>query len=478
MGESWLPIPIQGFDENTALYWIESAAKDHANVLILGETGTGKSLLARYIHSKDPRRPTPTLNFVQGRAPKNGKLPWAAILDGVLERDVTVPFPNTESDVTKYRRKLKAEVDLVDEAINEGATQNTVAKKVNRLKRQPSRRRHKHVEDFEDAHILNLSTDNLDWRFEPDFYRRLYAERKSGAFVETNLVAAGELAGSELFGHVKGAFTGAEMARTGKIVEADLGLLFIDELSHIPTRIQAQLLVTMETGTVRPLGSQEKDKIENLDVWYVGAASGPVLPELAYRLGTFVFYLPPLREVRHKIKILADVFLKEQKRSFEQEARDGLVPDSFSEEALDFLSAEQQQWPGNIRQLKNIVRLVSLTAAVKTEPIKKEDVERALKMDPMKYLASGIDIESRLRGVLHDAAFLGTPFTYVKVSGILCEEYLKKADGNWTAARNMASISNPDTFAHVLSGKSGSREESKRTKRSRNARERNQRATG
>jgi transcriptional regulator with GAF, ATPase, and Fis domain len=165
---------------------------------------------------------------------------------------------------------------------------------------------------------------------------------------------------SELFGHVRGAFTGAANDRKGLMEEAAGGTLFIDEINNLPVDMQSKLLRVLEDGEIRPVGSNQRRKI---DVRIISASSSSLRKlvvektfreDLYYRLNVYPIDVPSLSQRVEDIPMLADHFLK--KFSGEQHKEIG----GFKEEILDFL--KQRHWAGNVRELRNVVeRLVTLT---------------------------------------------------------------------------------------------------------------------
>ncbi len=158
---------------------------------------------------------------------------------------------------------------------------------------------------------------------------------------------------SELFGHEKGSFTGADRQKKGLIEEAKGGSLFLDEIGEIDPKIQAKLLRVIETGTFRRLGG---NKVLNANVRIISATnrqnllemgeSGEFRSDLYYRLNVFSIVAPPLRERRKDIELLAHFFLKNHK--FSQRIDKDLTSGSIKKLNL-------YNWPGNIRELKNVI---------------------------------------------------------------------------------------------------------------------------
>jgi len=182
--------------------------------------------------------------------------------------------------------------------------------------------------------------------------------RKAGPFVAVNTAAIpAELIESELFGHEKGAFTGALARHAGKFEQADGGTLFLDEIGDMPLEAQTRLLRALQSGTIRRVGGREEVKV---DVRIVAAtnkdlepliASGRFREDLYYRLNVVPIVLPPLRERADDVPALARYFL----RLAEGE---GLPFHRLSDEAAALLS--RQPWRGNVRELRNFIYRLAL----------------------------------------------------------------------------------------------------------------------
>jgi two-component system, NtrC family, response regulator HydG len=193
--------------------------------------------------------------------------------------------------------------------------------------------------------------------------RALHTEgaRAAEPFVAVNCTALPHaLLESELFGHVKGAFTGATTARRGLFVEADKGTLFLDEIGDMPSELQAKLLRVLEDGEVRSVGA---DASRTVDVRIVAAThqelearvrEGRFRADLFYRLNVVTLRIPPLRERREDIALLVEHFIA---RARARNPRSKVV--GFAPEVVAALGA--MPWPGNVRELENLVeRLVVL----------------------------------------------------------------------------------------------------------------------
>ena len=178
--------------------------------------------------------------------------------------------------------------------------------------------------------------------------------RRNGAFVAVNCAALpSELIESELFGHEKGAFTGAAAKREGKFEQADGGTLFLDEIGDMSSNVQAKLLRALEERRIERLGSNESIPV---DVRIVSATHRPLEQEIAngnfradlfYRLRVVTIDIAPLRERREDIPVLAETFLRLASERYELPQR------ALSQAALKRLV--EYQWPGNVRELKNTI---------------------------------------------------------------------------------------------------------------------------
>ena len=188
----------------------------------------------------------------------------------------------------------------------------------------------------------------------------LASGRRDQPFIKVNCAAIPEtLFESELFGHEKGAFTGAVAARPGWFEQADGGTLFLDEVGELPLGLQSKLLRTLQEGTLVRLGGRREQRV---DVRLVAAThrdlsadvqAGRFRQDLYYRLNVIPIRLPSLRERREDIQALALHFVSRANQAHQRNVN--LTP-----EALQALA--QQDWPGNIRELGNFIeRLVLLS---------------------------------------------------------------------------------------------------------------------
>jgi two-component system nitrogen regulation response regulator GlnG len=181
-----------------------------------------------------------------------------------------------------------------------------------------------------------------------------YGSRKRGQFVAINMAAIPrELIESELFGHEKGAFTGANQRMDGRFEQAEGGTLFLDEIGDMPMETQTRLLRVLQEGEYTTIGGRRPIKT---DVRIIAAThqdlrrlirQGLFREDLYFRLNVVPLRLPPLRERVEDIEDLVRHFMA---RGMDE----GLVAKSFDNEALDALRAHS--WPGNVRELENLVR--------------------------------------------------------------------------------------------------------------------------
>ncbi len=193
--------------------------------------------------------------------------------------------------------------------------------------------------------------------------RAIHAQspRREAPFVAVNCGAIPEnLLESELFGHAKGAFTGANRAHRGLFAEADQGTLFLDEIAEMPVALQVKLLRAIQEEEIRPVG---ETKSQQVDVRVIAAtardleremAEGRFREDLFYRLNVVRLEVPPLRERRADIPLLVDHFLARFRDQLGKPIR------AVSDETLDLLVG--YGWPGNVRELENLIeRAVILT---------------------------------------------------------------------------------------------------------------------
>jgi two-component system response regulator GlrR len=181
------------------------------------------------------------------------------------------------------------------------------------------------------------------------------SNRHRKQFVPVNCSAIPEgLFESELFGHLKGAFTGASVSQKGLVEEAEGGTLFLDEIGTVEPYVQVKFLRLLQEGEYKPLG---ESKICHADVRVIAATNRNLMSlinnetfreDLYYRLNTIPFSIPPLRERKEDIPVLVDHLIDHYSRRFKKTLKE------LSEDAMKHLIS--YQWPGNIRELENIIQ--------------------------------------------------------------------------------------------------------------------------
>jgi len=201
--------------------------------------------------------------------------------------------------------------------------------------------------------------------------------RKERPFMAVNCAALSQgLIESELFGHVKGAFTGALTSKEGMLVYADGGTLFLDEVGDMPLETQAKLLRVLETREVQPVGGNTTRKV---DVRLVAAtnrdlrelvAQGKFREDLLFRLQVVTIVLPPLRERPGDVPLLLDHYIGELAREHGREVR-GITP-----EARALLV--RYSWPGNVRELRNAIE--NMVLLTRHDVLDVEDVPEHIKV--------------------------------------------------------------------------------------------------
>ncbi len=221
--------------------------------------------------------------------------------------------------------------------------------------------------------------------------------RAEGPFVRVNCAALPrELVESELFGHEKGAFTGATARRRGKFARADGGTLFLDEVGEIPLELQAKLLRALESGEIEPVGSEVEQTVDvrvlaatNRDL-EADVAEGGFREDLFYRLQVVSLTAPALRDHAEDIPALAQHFLGLACRQNNIRSR------TLDDGAVERLAAHP--WPGNVRELRNLIeRLVIMASG---ESITAADVSAALPANAAVPAGAGVTTEGALRDVM------------------------------------------------------------------------------
>ena len=270
--------------------------------------------------------------------------------------------------------------------------------------------------------------------------------RKDSNFVAINCGAIPEtLLESELFGHEKGAFTGAHNKVLGKVEYADNGTLFLDEIGEMAPLLQVKLLRFLQEKIIQRVGGREEIPVDtriiaatNIDIQQ-SIQSGKFREDLYYRIGVITIDLPPLRERGEDIELLANVFLRRFSQEFGQKVR------GFSASSLKIM--REHQWPGNVRELENkIKRAVVMTESPIVEPA-------ALGFEDCESPQVDEDIESH-KGTLGSSCgfnFAGVSLKEARseVEHYLLQQALEDSQGNIMKAAAQLGVSRP-TFYDLL----------------------------
>jgi two-component system response regulator HydG len=245
--------------------------------------------------------------------------------------------------------------------------------------------------------------------------------RADKPFVAVNCAALPEpLLESELFGHARGAFTGAVQSRRGLFLEAHEGTLFLDEVGDLPLALQGKLLRVLQSGEVRPVGSETA---RNVDTRCIAAThkdlttlveNGLFREDLFFRLDVLRVPVPPLRERVEDIPLLVEHFLRRSLERSPQSALAGLEP-----AALDHLA--EYGWPGNVRQLENLIERLVVTAAAPLARL--DEVKAALRptreSDPIAPLLRSLPTLAELEAQYIDAVLRKVGGSKAKAADIL-----------------------------------------------------------
>jgi DNA-binding NtrC family response regulator len=256
------------------------------------------------------------------------------------------------------------------------------------------------------------------------------SQRASGPFVAINCAAMTEtLLESELFGHVRGAFTGAAGSKKGLIEAANGGTLFLDEIGDMPLVTQVKLLRVLQEGEVRPVGSTDTQKVDvrviaatNVDIAKAMMA-GKFREDLFYRLNVITVSLPALRERPTDVPLLAQHFLKHYGKKLNKRL------DRISDDALEALVSNS--WPGNVRELENVIERATVLA---------RGTEVTLSDLPPGFAERRGGAEDDLSSLLHMTYAQAKRLTLTAFDRRYLHGVMRKAEGNITAAANMAGL--------------------------------------
>ncbi len=253
------------------------------------------------------------------------------------------------------------------------------------------------------------------------------SDRAAKPFVAINCGAIPEnLLESEIFGHVRGAFTGATDHRIGAAKVADGGTLFLDEICELELKLQVKLLRFLQTGTIQRVGTSTSEKVDvrvvcatNRDP-HVEVAEGRFREDLFYRLAVVPLDLPPLRERGRDVDLIAETFLA-RFTALEHKTVAG-----FGEAALAWM--RQHNWPGNVRELQNAVRRAVILA----------DTEGLIEPHHLQPPFPGLRIG---RGSPPETTDGSGPLTLDMIERQAIERAVARADGSFTAAARELGVS-------------------------------------
>lgn len=284
------------------------------------------------------------------------------ILEKPLDTDrILVMLRNALShlDLQEENARLKQSIEAPHEIVGKTPVMHALMEKIEKVAATPAR-------------VLITGENGTGKELVARALHRL-SPRAKQPFVEVNCAAIpGELIESELFGHMKGSFTGAVSDRAGKFEQANKGTLFLDEIGDMSLAAQAKVLRVLQDNVITRIGGA---KPISVDVRVIAAtnktleseiAAGKFREDLYYRLNVVPINVPPIRERREDIPLLAQYFVATLS------AREGIPPRTLTPDALERLTA--LDWPGNVRELRNTVERL-LILAPNTE-ITARDIDR------------------------------------------------------------------------------------------------------
>ena len=311
--------------------------------------------------------PTATVVMISGHATirtavEATQLGAYEILEKPLDTDrILVMLRNALShlDLQEENARLKQSIDAPFEIVGKTPVMRMLMEKIEKVAATPAR-------------VLITGENGTGKELVARALHRM-SPRATRPFVEVNCAAIpGELIESELFGHMKGSFTGAISDRAGKFEQANKGTLFLDEIGDMSLAAQAKVLRVLQDNVITRIGGS---KPISVDVRVIAAtnktleseiASGKFREDLYYRLNVVPIHVPPIRERREDIPTLAQYFVSTLS------AREGIPPHTFTEDALERLTA--LDWPGNVRELRNTVERLLILAP--DSQISARDIDR------------------------------------------------------------------------------------------------------
>jgi two-component system nitrogen regulation response regulator NtrX len=284
------------------------------------------------------------------------------ILEKPLDTDrILVMLRNALShlDLQEENARLRESIDAPFEIVGKTPVMRALMEKIEKVATTPAR-------------VLITGENGTGKELVARALHRM-SPRASKPFVEVNCAAIpGELIESELFGHMRGSFTGAIGDRAGKFEQANKGTLFLDEVGDMSPSAQAKVLRVLQDNVITRIGGA---KPISVDVRVIAAtnktleneiAAGKFREDLYYRLNVVPIHVPPIRERREDIPMLAQYF------AATLSAREGIPPRTFTADALERLSS--LDWPGNVRELRNTVERLLILAP--DSQISARDIDR------------------------------------------------------------------------------------------------------
>jgi DNA-binding NtrC family response regulator len=263
------------------------------------------------------------------------------------------------------------------------------------------------------------------------------SRRAGQPFVAINCAALPEpLLESEMFGHRKGAFTGADRDKPGLFETAHGGTMFLDEITEMPLALQAKLLRALQDGVVRRVGSERPDAV--VDVRFMSATNrdpqmalkdGTLRSDLLYRLNVVPIHLPALRERREDIPLFALHFLSD---FWERHRRPGTIIPKFSRPCLEFLRT--RPWRGNVRELQNVVEHISVLAEPGQE-ITPADVPMAENADGLIAVADAL-----APNILNEDYHTAKEKLTTEFERVYFQHLVQRTAGNLSRAARLANV--------------------------------------
>jgi transcriptional regulator with PAS, ATPase and Fis domain/iron only hydrogenase large subunit-like protein len=264
-----------------------------------------------------------------------------------------------------------------------------------------------------------------------------FSQRNDKPLVTLNCTTLSDsLLESELFGHKKGAFTGAMADKKGLFDAADGGTIFLDEIGDITPKLQAELLRVLDSGEVRPVGSNASKKVDirlitatNKDL-EAGVKEGWFREDLYYRLNVFAITMPPLRSRIASVPLLAHHFLEKAKKKLNKSIM------AIEERAINAML--KYHWPGNIREMQNVIERAAVLTA-----------DNLIKLENLPAIFAAFSAEIPVNQYPQSSFKAECVPHVMKIEKALLEKYLHETNGNVTRAAKLANIPRR-TFYRIL----------------------------